>query len=75
MICAVYLITATHPQGIDFWKNPLAQLFPGDLVLRAAQWLDHIVGLKGEMSLAGLPTNVAFMMIGAFGTFGNILNR
>jgi len=75
MICVIYLINALHPQGIAFWDTPVSQLIPGEIVSSAAGWADDILGLKGSMSLAGLPVNVAFMLVGAFGTVGNIFNR
>ena len=75
MICVIYLLTAIHPSGMAFWNTPLAQLVPGDSALPAAAWLDNILGLKGTYSMAGLPLNVIFMMVGAFGTVGNIINR
>lgn len=75
MICVIYLITAIHPQGVHFWNTPLAQLVPGDIALQAALWLDNSLGLKGNISLAGLPVNVAFMLFGGVGTMANIINR
>ncbi len=75
MICVIYLITAIHPQGIHFWETPLASLIPGGFALTAARWVDEVLGLKGGTSLARLPVNVAFMMFGAVGTVGNIVNR
>lgn len=75
MICVIYLITAIHPSGIHFWETPIASLVPGGFASQAAEWVDELFGLKGGMSLASLPVNVAFMIFGAFGTVGNIIGR
>ena len=75
MICVIYLITALHPLGQAFWAQPLTRLVPGQVAYDAARWVDEVFGLKGDMSLATLPVNVAFMLVGAFGTLGNIVNR
>jgi hypothetical protein len=75
MICVIYLITALHPLGQHFWQQPLLSLLPGHVGLDIAHKIDQTLGLKQSVQLATLPTNVAFMMFGAFGTVGNIVNR
>jgi len=75
MICVIYLITAFHPLGQAFWQQPLVQLVPGDIVAGLAGKVDSAFGLKESVQLAKLPVNVAFMIFGAFGTVGNIVNR
>ncbi|RXK39609.1 ethanolaminephosphotransferase [Tremella mesenterica] len=74
MICAIYLITAIHPLGSGFWRQPVVNLLPGDMALNTAQWLDKVLGLEGKMKLEGVGLNVLFMSVGALGTVGNIVN-
>ncbi|ORY24123.1 hypothetical protein BCR39DRAFT_547721 [Naematelia encephala] len=74
MICVIYLITAIHPSGQGFWQQPLTSLIPGSFAAQAAHSIDETFGLKGNKSIEALPVNVAFMMFGALGTVGNIVN-
>lgn len=75
MIVVIYLITALHPMGQGFWQQPLVDLIPGDFALEGAKKIDSALGLSKSVQLERLPTNVAFMIFGAFGTVGNIVNR
>lgn len=75
MICVIYLITALHPLGQSFWSQPIVNLIPGHLALEGAQWVDKTFNIRNELQLSTLPVNVAFMIFGAFGTVGNIVNR
>ena len=75
MICVIYLITAIHPMGQAFWQQPLVQLIPGDIASMLAGKVDSFFGSKESVQLARLPVNVAFMIFGALGTVGNIVNR
>ena len=75
MICVIYLITAIHPMGQGFWQQPLVQVIPGDIAVTLASKVDSVFGLKESVQLARLPINVAFMIFGALGTVGNIVNR
>ena len=87
MICGIYLITALHPLGQAFWSQPIASFVPtyGPALARHA---DRVLGLTSgragrwmwktwavQMSLETLPVNVGFMLVGAFGTLGNIVGR
>ena len=74
MICAIYLITAVHPLGPGFWAQPVVSFVPGNKGVELAQYLDGVLGLKGDMRLEGVGINVAFMTVGAMGTLGNIVN-
>lgn len=75
LICGIYLVTALHPLGPDFWRQPILSLIPGHFATDAATHVDELLGLKGQLSLHAIPCNVAFMIFGALGTVGNIVNR
>ena len=75
MICLIYLITAIHPLGQNFWKQSLVSLVPGDFATQGAKWIDTTLNLDKAVQLETLPVNVAFMIFGTLGTLGNIVNR
>lgn len=81
MIVAIYTITALNPLGQKFWSKPILGLIPGEYATAFAGQLDKALGLRGWLSGRGwngleeLPINVAFMVFGACGTVGNIVNR
>ncbi|BEI80465.1 hypothetical protein CcaverHIS002_0109940 [Cutaneotrichosporon cavernicola] len=64
MIIVIYIITAVHPLHQHFWQQPLVPR------LRSTRRSTS----PDKYSLASLPINVAFMIFGAFGTAGNMLN-
>jgi len=76
MICVIYLITALHPLGPGFWATPLVDLIPGHFVHDLAVSADKALGWSGKSwgGIQGLGVGVSFMMIGALGTVGNIVN-
>lgn len=75
MICVIYLITAIHPLGQHFWQQPLVSVFPGHVISDLAVKVDSALGIKESVQISKLPINVAFMIFGAVGTLGNIVNR
>lgn len=76
LICVIYLVTAIHPSGPSFWDTPIVSLVPGNYGVQAAQAVDKILcGYGVRYKLEYLGVNVAFMIFGAFGTVGNIVNR
>jgi len=77
MICVIYLITALHPSGPGFWATPTVDLIPGHFAHDLAVSADKFLGWSGKSwgGLQGLGLGVSFMMIGALGTVGNIVNR
>lgn len=74
MIIVIYIITAIHPLHQHFWQQPLVSLLPAHIGDKAATMLDEALGLPAKYTLATLPINVAFMIFGAVGTVGNMLN-
>jgi len=74
MIVLIYLITALHPLHQRFWDTPIVSFIPAGYGTQAAQMLDKALGLPQQYALAELPINVAFMIFGAFGTVGNMIN-
>lgn len=75
MICGIYLITAFHPLGQAFWAQPMLGSIPSSTFQDFLGSVDKAMGLRGEMSLQGVPINVAFMLFGGAGTIANIVNR
>lgn len=76
LICVIYLVTAIHPSGPAFWDTPIVNLIPGDYGVQLAQAVDKVLAGYGvRYKLQYLGVNVAFMLFGAFGTVGNIVNR
>lgn len=76
LICAIYIITAIHPAGPQFWDTPIVNLVPGDYGLQFAYAFDKVLnGMGFRWKLEHLGINVAFMMFGGLGTIGNIVNR
>jgi ethanolaminephosphotransferase len=74
MICVIYLITALHPLGPGFWATPTVDLIPGHFASDLAAQADKMLGWNGS-GLRDLGVGVSFMIIGALGTVGNIVNR
>lgn len=76
LICVIYLVTAIHPAGPSFWDTPIVNVIPGDYGVQLAQAVDKVLAGYGvRYKLEYLGVNVAFMIFGAFGTIGNIVNR
>lgn len=74
MIVGIYAITALHPLHQRFWDSPIVSFIPKGYGTAFAQQIDKALGLPADYTLAELPINVAFMIFGAFGTVGNIVN-
>jgi ethanolaminephosphotransferase len=76
LIVVIYLITALHPSGPAFWDTPIVSLIPGNYGVELAQTIDKALSAYGiRYKLEYLGVNVAFMIFGALGTIGNIINR
>ncbi|WVN88919.1 uncharacterized protein L203_104134 [Cryptococcus depauperatus CBS 7841] len=79
LIVGIYIITALHPLGSAFWSQPLLKpltyFVPQSLpYIHKIDYYLEAAGIWDHVRLERIPANVAFMVFGAFGTVGNIVN-